>query len=52
LLDAAADLVDDLRPEADDMKGVEHRDRVPELVPDRVRIATGTDQERLVRRRR
>jgi hypothetical protein len=33
LLDAAADLVDHLRPEADDMKGVEHRDRVAELVP-------------------
>jgi hypothetical protein len=40
LLDAAADLIDDLGPEADDMKGVEHRDRVAELVADRVRRAT------------
>ena len=40
LLDAAADLVDDLCPEANDVEGVEGRDRVGQLVTDSVRIAT------------
>ena len=40
LLDAAADLVNDLRPEADDVEGVKDRDRVGQLVTDSVRIAT------------
>ena len=40
LLDAAADLVDDLGSEANDVEGVEDRDRVGQLVTDSVRIAT------------
>jgi hypothetical protein len=40
LLDAAADLVEDLCPEANDVEGVEDRDRVGQLVTDSVRIAT------------
>ena len=39
LLDPAADLVDDLGPELHDMEGVEDRDRVGQLVADRVGVA-------------
>jgi hypothetical protein len=38
LLDAAADLVDDLGAEPDHVEGVQHRDRVREAVTDRVGI--------------
>ena len=39
LLDAAADLVDDLGAELDDVEGVEDRDRVGQLVADGVGVA-------------
>ena len=39
LLDPAADFVDDLGAEPDHMEGVQHRDRVGQLVTDRVRVA-------------
>ena len=39
LLDAAADLVDDLGAQADDVEGVEHGDRVGQAVPERVGVA-------------
>jgi hypothetical protein len=39
LLHAAADLVDDLAAELDDVERVEHRDRILEPVVDRVPIA-------------
>ena len=39
LLDAAADLVDDLGAQLDDVEGVEHRDGVGQLVADRVGVA-------------
>jgi hypothetical protein len=39
LLDPAADLVECLAGELDDMKGVQHGDRVGQLVADRVGIA-------------
>ena len=39
LLDAAADLVEGLRAEPDDVEGVEDRDRVGQLVADRVGVA-------------
>ena len=40
LLDAAADLVDHLGGQPDHMEGIQHRDRVGQLVADRVCIAT------------
>ena len=40
LLDSAADFVDDLGGQPDDMEGVEYGDRVGQLVTDRVRVAT------------
>ena len=52
LLHPAADLVDDLSPEPDDMEGVEDRHRVGQLVTDRVGIAAERIQARPVRRRR
>ena len=39
LLDAAADLVDDLGAELDDVEGVQHRDGVGQLVAQRVGVA-------------
>ena len=39
LLDPAADLVDDLGAELDDVEGVQHRDRVGQLVAHRVGVA-------------
>ena len=40
LLDAAPDLVDHLGSQPDHMEGIQHRDRVRQLITDRVRIAT------------
>ena len=48
LLDAAADLVDDLGAELDDVERVEHGDRVGQLVADRVGVATERVQGGLV----
>jgi hypothetical protein len=47
LLDAAADLVDDLRSDANDVEGVEDRDRVGQLVTDSAPHSHGTDQRGL-----
>jgi hypothetical protein len=40
LLDAAPDFIDDLGAQPDYMEGIQHRDRVGQLVTNRVRIAT------------
>ncbi len=47
LLDAAADLVDDLGAEPDDVEGVQDGDRVGQLVADRVGVAAERVQRRL-----
>ena len=52
LLDAAADLVDDLGAEPDHVEGVEHGDRVGQLVADRVGVATERVQRGLLDLRR
>ena len=48
LLDAAADLVDDLGAEPDHVEGVQHRDRVGQLVSDGVGVAAERVQRGLL----
>ena len=52
LLDAAADLIDDLGAEPHHVEGVQHRDRVGEPVADRVGVAAERIQRGVFRRRR